>query len=124
MDAAGDVRATRDVPLGVGLLASVATGAAMWCSPTPWTLTLDAGVSFLGQTVPAFRSWAAGVVPAWTDLLWGGFPLLAEPTTAALYPPHAIAFVATLNAPLRFFDVALALHVGLLAAGSAMLARA
>lgn len=116
-------RATRALALGLGAAASAAIGASMWLSPAPWTLALDAGTSFLGQTVPAFRMWAAGTVPAWSDLLWGGFPLLAEPTTAALYPPHAIAFVATLGAPLRFFDVALALHVGLLVAGSAMLAR-
>ncbi len=122
--AEGTARPPFAIALVLGVVATVATGVAMWASPVPWTLTLDAGLSFLGQTVPAFWSWARGAVPAWTDLLWGGFPLLAEPTTAALYPPHAIAFVATLAAPLRFFDVALALHVGLLVAGSAAFVRA
>jgi hypothetical protein len=45
-------------------------------------------------------------VPEWTDPPWGGFPAIAEPTTAALYPLHLIAYAMTRDAPLRFFDVA------------------
>lgn len=119
----GTVRVSGALPAMLGAAAAAAVGLAMWASDVPWTLTLDAGVSFLGQTVPAFREWAAGRVPEWSDLLWGGFPLLAEPTTAALYPPHALVHLITRHHPLRFFDAALALHVGLLAAGSAMLLR-
>src|SRR6185369_7339205 len=116
-------RAPVALPALVGVVATAVLGAAMACSSGPWTLALDAGVSFLGQTVTAFRAWAAGHPPEWTDLLWGGFPLLAEPTTAALYPPHVLAYVATIGAPLRFFDVVLALHMGLLAAGSTRLVQ-
>jgi hypothetical protein len=108
-----DERSSALGPLAVGIATTAVAAVAMWRAPTPWTLALDAGMSFLGQTVPAFRTWFAGTVPEWSDLLWGGFPLLAEPTTAALYPPHLLAHLATLDAPLRFFDVALALHVGL-----------
>ncbi len=118
-----DERPSALVPALVGLATTAVVGLLMMRSDGPWTLALDAGMSFLGQTVPAFRAWAAGSVPEWSDLLWGGFPLIAEPTTAALYPPHAIAYLLTWHAPLRFFDVVLALHLGILAAGSAAFVR-
>ncbi len=77
----------------------------MWRSPAPWTFTLDTGSVFLGQTLGAFRAWFDGRVPHWSDELWGGFPLFGDCTSAALYPLHVIPYLATGNAPLRFFDV-------------------
>ena len=111
------------VAVVVGILATSIAGAAMWRSPVPWTFTLDTGSVFLGQTLPAFREWFAGRVPEWSDMLWGGFPLVGDCTSAVLYPLHAVAYLATLDAPLRFFDVAFALHLGIFAAGSAVLVR-
>lgn len=110
-------------PAIVGLVTALAVAVAAATSAVPWTLTMDTGSVFLGLTVPAFRSWAHGQIPEWSDLLWGGYPVLADCTAATLYPPHVIAYVTTLAAPLRFFDVAFALHVGLLAAGSAWLVQ-
>jgi len=107
----------------VGTLVAAATAVAMWSSGDPWTFTMDTGGVFLGQTLPAFRQWFAGEIPEWSDLLWGGFPLIGDCTTAALYPLHAVAYLTTLHAPLRFFDAAFALHLGVFAAGSAYLAR-
>jgi hypothetical protein len=107
----------------MGVVVTTAVWATMWTSSSPWTLVLDTGNVFLGQTVPAFRAWFAGQVPEWSDLLWGGYPLIGDSTSGALYAPHAIAFLATRDWPLRFFDVALALHLGLFAAGTAALVR-
>jgi hypothetical protein len=109
------------LPLLVGMLVAAAVGGAMARTTMPWTLTMDTGKVFLGQTVPAFRAWMTGRIPEWSDLLWGGFPLLGDCTTAALYPLHVVAYVASRHDPLRFFDVAFALHLGLFAAGTAAL---
>jgi hypothetical protein len=95
----------------------------MWCSSGPWTFALDNGSGFLGQTVPAFRTWFAGRVPEWSDLLWGGFPLIGDCSSAVLYPLHVLPYLATLTAPLRFFDVAWAIHLGIFVAGSAAFVR-
>jgi hypothetical protein len=111
------------VPAIVGCLATATAGIAMWRSPAPWTFTLDTGSVFLGQTLPAFRAWFSGRIPEWSDLLWGGFPLVGDCTSAVLYPLYAIVYGLTLDVPLRFFDVALALHLGIFAAGSATLVR-
>jgi hypothetical protein len=111
------------VPLAVGTVAGCVVGIATWRSTRPWTLMLDTGNVYLGQTVPAFRTWITGRVPEWSDLLWGGLPILADPTSAALYAPHLVSLLLSGSEPLRFFDVALALHVGLFTAGSAMLLR-
>jgi hypothetical protein len=113
----------RPWPLVAGIATSAAAGLAMWRSPAPWTFTLDTGSVFLGQTLSAFRAWFAGRVPHWSDELWGGFPLFGDCTTAALYPLHVIPYLATAAAPLRFFDVSFALHLGIFAAGSAALLR-
>ncbi len=111
------------LPIVLGVLVTAVVGAAMWRSADPWTFTMDTGGVFLGQTVPAFRTWFAGHVPEWTDLLWGGLPVIGDSTSAALYLPHAIAYALTIDDPLRFFDVAFALHLGIFAAGSAALVR-
>ena len=117
------MRRGRAIPAVVGVAVTVIVSFAMWRSPSVWTYALDTGGVFLGQTVPAMRSWVSGAVPQWSDLLWGGFPLLGDCTTAALYPLHLVAWAASRTAPLRFFDVAMALHLGIFAAGSAALVR-
>jgi hypothetical protein len=116
-------RLRRAIPPALGLVTALGVALATARSSTPWTLTMDTGSVFLGQTLPAFRTWLEGRVPEWSDLLWGGYPLIGDSTTAALYPPHLLAYLATLGAPLRFFDVAFAVHLGLFAAGSAWLVR-
>ena len=108
-------------PAVVGLCVMVVAGVAMWTSPVPWTLMADTGAGFLGQTQPAYRTWLSGRIPEWSDLLWGGVPLIGDSSSAVLYPPHLLAYLATASAPVRFFDVAFALHLGILAAGSAYL---
>jgi len=113
------IRHRATVPILVGGLTTVVVGIAMWRSPEPWTFTMDTGDVFLAQTVLAFRAWFAGHVPEWSDMLWAGFPLIGDPTSAALYPVYVLPYVATLANPLRFFDVAFALHLGIFAAGSA-----
>jgi hypothetical protein len=65
--------------------------------------------------LPAFQTWLQGRIPEWSDLLWGGYPLIGDSTGAPLYPLHFVPYLATLGAPLRFFDVAFALHLGLFA---------
>ena len=109
------------LPLLAGALVTAVAAAAMLASPTPWMIAADTGNGFLGQTVPVYRAWTSGHIPEWTDLLWGGYPLIGDCSNAALYPPHLLAFLVTRNAPLRFFDAAFALHLGILAAGSAHL---
>jgi hypothetical protein len=111
------------VPLATGIAIAAAAGGLMWRSQAPWTFTLDSGSVFLGQTLPAFRAWFAGRVPHWSDTLWGGFPLFGDCTTAGLYPLHVVPYLATRAAPLRFFDVSFALHLGIFAAGAAALVQ-
>jgi len=109
------------LPLLAGVLVTAVVGAVMLASSTPWLLAADTGNGFIGQTVPAYRAWTSGRIPEWTDLLWGGYPIVGDCSNAALYPPHLLAYLVTRSAPLRFFDAAFALHAGILAAGSAYL---
>ena len=117
------MRRGRALPALVGTAVTAIASIAMWRTSVPWTYALDTGGVFLGQTVPAMRSWVSGEIPQWSDLLWGGFPLIGDCTSAALYPLHLIAWAASRTAPLRFFDVAMALHLGIFAAGSVALVR-
>jgi hypothetical protein len=116
-DGAGGI----ELPLLVGAVVTIAVSAAMLVWSSPWFVAADTGNGFVGQTVPAYRVWMSGQVPEWTDLLWGGYPLIGDCSNAALYPPHVLAYLATRSQPLRFFDAAFALHAGILAAGSAYL---
>jgi hypothetical protein len=122
-DSMHDDRGARRIalPLLAGALVTAIVAAVMLASPTPWLLAADTGNGFIGQTVPAYRAWMSGRIPEWTDLLWGGYPIVGDCSNAALYPPHLLAYFATRSAPLRFFDAAFALHAGILAAGSAYL---
>jgi hypothetical protein len=93
----------------------------MASSGRPFTLCLDNAGVFYGLVVEAWRGWTAGRVPHWTDAFWGGFPLIGDSTTGALYLPHLVAYLTTAPPHLAFFNVAAALHLGLLAAGSVRL---
>lgn len=73
------------------------------------------------MTLEAYRRWTPGHVPSWSDGLWSGFPLLADPVTAGFYPVHWLSFFLTPEPHLRAFDLASALHAGILVAGVAML---
>jgi hypothetical protein len=109
------------LPLLAGTLVTAIVAAAIVASPSPWMIAADTGSGAIGQTVPVYRTWLDGRVPEWTDLLWGGYPTIADCANAALYPPHLLTFLATRSAPLRFFDASFALHLGILVAGSAYL---
>jgi hypothetical protein len=117
------IRRRATVPLLVGGLTTMVVAVAMWRSPEPWTFTMDTGGVFLAQTVLAFRAWFAGHVPEWTDMLWAGFPLAGDSTSAVFYPLYVIPYLTTLANPMRFFDVAFALHLGIFAAGTAAFVR-
>lgn len=102
----------------VGVGTAVVLLAAMLLTAPPWTLRMDNTGLFLGLTVEAMRAWTRGMVPHWTDGVWGGFPLIGDSTTGALYPPNLAIFWAAGEPPVRAFDIALALHLALLAAGA------
>jgi hypothetical protein len=107
-----------------GVTAAAIALAACFTLDRPAVLGLDSGGVVFPMTLEAFRAWTAGRLPEWTDRFWGGFPLVGDPTSGALYLPHAIGFLVTPSPHLRAFDVTAALHVGLLAAGtSALLAE-
>jgi len=107
--------------LRAALVAGVAAGAiaaaAFWSVGHPWTLRFDNEVVVYPMTLEAYRRWMAGEVPAWSNGLWAGFPLLAEPQTAGFYVPHLLPFWLTPDPHLRAFDLATALHAGILVAG-------
>lgn len=105
----------------VGASVAAVVVALLLMGDPPWTLCLDNRGSFLGQTLEAYRAWTSGRLPQWTNAFWGGFPLLGDPTSAALYPPHLLAFAVTPAPHLRAFDVAFGLHMGLLVAGAVYL---
>ena len=103
--------------LAAGVAAGTIAAAAFWSVGHPWTLRLDNAVVVFPMTLEAYRRWMAGEVPAWSNGLWAGFPLLAEPQTAGFYLPHLLPFWLTPDPHLRAFDLATALHAGILVAG-------
>lgn len=104
-----------------GVVVTLVALAAMPLASEPFTLCHDNAGVFHGLGLEAWRAWTAGRVPHWTDTVWGGFPLIGDSATAALYLPHVVPFLATAPPHLRVFDVAMALHLGVLAAGSVRL---
>jgi len=106
------------ITLAVGVVTAAGVLAALLAGSPPWTLRMDNTRLYLGLVVESLRAWTHGAAPHWTDRVWGGFPMICDPTSAALYPPlHAAVWLAG-TPPLRAFDVALATHLGLLAAGT------
>jgi len=109
--------------IGVGLLASAVALAFFSTFDEPFALRGDNKFVHFPMKLEAWRQWASGTLPVWTNGLWSGFPLLGDATTGAFYLPHALAFLVTPDPHLRAFDVASALHVGWLAAGCVLLLR-
>lgn len=89
----------------------------------PWTLRGDNKAVFYPMTLEAFRGWMDGHVPEWAGI-WLGFPLLADPSSFALYWPNLLAFLATPEPHARAYDLATAVHAGLLAGGITRLLQA
>ena len=110
-------------PVAVGTAVAALVAAVMLASEQPWTLHGDNRFIHYPMTLAAYRSWLAARIPEWSGGLFLGYPLLADPVTAALYPPHLLAFAVTPPPHLRAYDLATALHAGLLAAGSLVLLR-
>jgi hypothetical protein len=104
-----------------GACAGAAALGAMALLPRPFTLCRDNAGLFYGLSLEAWRAWTQGRLPHWSDAFWGGFPLLGDSTSAALYLPHLVAFLFTPSPHLRAFDVAMALHLGILVTGSVVL---
>jgi hypothetical protein len=98
-------------------------GAYFFAFDHPWTLRLDNKRVLFPMTLEAYRGWMRGDVPGWSDRFWAGYPLLAYPSAAGLYVPHLLPFWLTPPPHLRAYDVATALHAGVLAAGSTHLLR-
>src|SRR4051794_16894274 len=116
-------RSAAVVPALVGVVATAVALAVCWASPTPLTLRLDNLLVFYPVVVRVWHTWAAGRVPMWTDGMWAGFPLAADQAMGVFYLPHALAIAATPWPHVRAFDLATALHEGLLAAGTVVLVR-
>ncbi|MFP6622359.1 MAG: hypothetical protein VCC20_02685 [Myxococcota bacterium] len=104
--------------LGVGLVAFAITTALFFSFDEPFALRGDNKLVHFPMKLDAWRQWTTGHIPFWSNGLWLGFPLLGDATTGAFYLPHALAFLVTPSPHLRAFDLAVAMHAGLLAAGS------
>ena len=114
----------RWLPAAVGLVTFVVALGFMFAHAQPWTLRLDNRLVMFPLTLAAWRRWLQGEVPQWTDGIYAGFPLLAEPNSGGLYPVHWLAFGLTGPTHLRAFDVSSSFHVALFAAGMTALVRA
>ncbi|RME74846.1 MAG: hypothetical protein D6776_04380, partial [Planctomycetota bacterium] len=103
----------------LGLVLAAALLAPAW--PHDRALaTKDAGHLFPSIKQRVVAAWSEGGLPTWQLEVGCGGPLLADPMAQALYPPD-LAFVGT--DPLTGMKRFVALHVVLLVAGFAALAR-
>lgn len=109
--------------LGIGLAASAAALVFFLGLDEPFALRGDNKLVHFPMKLEAWRQWETGRLPQWTSGLWCGYPLLGDATTGVWYLPHWLAFALTPAPHLRAFDVAEAMHLGLLVAGSAALLR-
>jgi len=88
-----------------------------WSFDNPWTLRGDNKAVMFPLNLEAFRAWMSGRAPQWSAGFWSGIPLLADPTSMSLYWPNFVAFLLTPDPHLRAYDLATALHSGILVAG-------
>ncbi len=109
--------------IGAGLVAVGLACAVFWSFDDPWTLRGDNKAVMFPMNLDAFRFWMSGRVPEWTDKFWGGFPLLADPTSMSLYWPNFLGFLLTPEPHFRAYDLATALHSGILVSGVVYLLR-
>jgi hypothetical protein len=107
--------------LGAGIAWAAVSAILMTALDRPATLGLDNATSIFPLTLEAFRSWTAGRLPEWTDLFWGGAPLIGHGLGGALYLPHGVAFLRTPSPHLRAFDLAAAMHTGWMVGGTVVL---
>ena len=107
--------------LAAGLGATAAAMLVLFSFDHPFALRLDNKLVLFPMTLEAWRKWTTGILPAWSTGLWSGYPLLADPDTAAFYLPYVPGFALTREPHLRAFDVAAALHLGILVAGTVRL---
>ncbi len=115
----------RSLPLalGAGLVAIGVACAVFWSFDYPWTLRGDNKAVMFPMNLEAFRFWMSGRPPEWTDKIWAGFPLLADPTSMSLYWPNFVGFLLTPAPHFRAYDLATALHSGILVSGVVYLLR-
>ncbi len=106
-----------------GLVAFGLACAVFWSFDDPWTLRGDNKAVLYPMNLDAFRSWMSGRAPEWTDKFWSGFPLLADPTSMSLYWPNYLGFLLTPEPHFRAYDLATALHSGILVSGVVYLLR-
>lgn len=104
-----------------GGLAALAAAAVFFSYEEPWSLRGDNKLLIYPMTLDAFRQWMQASVPFWSNAQWGGFPLLADPTAGSFYFPNFIPYLLTPDPHYRAFDLATALHLGILVAGSVRL---
>ena len=104
-----------------GGLAAVVAAAVFFSYEEPWSLRGDNKLLLYPMTLDAFRQWMQASVPFWSNAQWGGFPLLADPTAGAFYFLNFIPYLLTPDPHYRAFDLATALHLGILVAGSVRL---
>lgn len=81
-----------EVPLPEGYLALLAPTLKPQLRPTAWNALWWDGIGqFWAWRTEAMRQIAEGHLPLWTNRIGCGFPFLANPQTAVLYPPNFIA---------------------------------
>jgi hypothetical protein len=103
----------------------LALGATVWLAIDPWqVLRWDNLVHNLPLTHEAYRQLASGRLPAWNPSIWSGSPLLADPQAQAFYPIAWLAYAVAADVPATALHVLYALHVGIGAGGTYVLARA
>ena len=93
-------------PAVVGVVVAIAAMSRMLLDPEPYTLHIDNRLVMFPLTFSAWRGWLHGRIPEWTDGIWSGFPLIAEPQSAVFYPLHWVTFALTGPSHLRAFDLA------------------
>jgi hypothetical protein len=104
-----------------GGLTAVAAAAVFFSYGEPWSLRGDNKLLLYPMTLDAFRQWMQASVPFWSNAQWGGFPLLADPTAGSFYFLNFIPYLLTPDPHYRAFDLATALHLGILVAGTVQL---
>ncbi len=111
------------IAAATGIAATLVSIAIFWSFDSPWTLRGDNKAVMFPMNLEAFRIWSSGHVPEWSDGFWNGLPLLADPTSMSLYWPNLFAFLLTPEPHLRAYDLATALHSGILVSGTVTLLR-
>ncbi len=131
-DSHGDGRAARSpsverrataIAVAVVLAAALLLSAGMARLPQPFALTSDNETLHHPLLADAYRQWRAGELPLWTEGRWGGSPLLADSIVGALYAPYYLGYAVTELPHARALDVAVAVHLLLLASGTVLLLR-